>query len=333
MSNLSSKIQPFSPLLKFKSDQSFVWGKEQQSALDDIKQYLVNPPVLIAPQKDKSFKLYLSADERAIGSALIQEFAGKERVIYYISRKLLDAETRYSSVESLCLCLYFLCAKLMHYLLSDECVIVCKEDVVKYMMSMPILNGRIGKWILALSEFDLQQVKADFITQHCGPKVQMVEPVPWTLFFDGSICGVGCGIGVILISPRGARYQFLLPIPDESTNNQAEYEAVLKGIKLLREINADAVEIFGDSMLVVNQLNGVYGCSNEILKGYMEECLELLEEFKLVIVEHIPRMHNGEANKLAQNASGYLPIASIMNAEPVTDDWRREIIEYLKNPT
>ena len=67
---------------------------EHQKALEEIKHYLVNPPVLVPPQKHEPFKLYLSADERAIGSALIQEFEGKERAIYFMSRRLLDAETR-----------------------------------------------------------------------------------------------------------------------------------------------------------------------------------------------------------------------------------------------
>ena len=83
ISNLSGKIQPFSSLLKLKADQEFVWREEHQKALDEIKHYLVNPPVLVPPQKHKPFKLYLSADERAMGSALIQEFEGKERAIYF----------------------------------------------------------------------------------------------------------------------------------------------------------------------------------------------------------------------------------------------------------
>jgi len=61
-------------------------------ALDEIKNYLVNPPVLIPPQQGKPFRLYLSTDG-IIGSALIQEIEGKERVIYYLSRRLVDAET------------------------------------------------------------------------------------------------------------------------------------------------------------------------------------------------------------------------------------------------
>jgi hypothetical protein len=78
-------------------------------------------------------------------------------------------------MEWLCLCLYFSCTKLRRYLLLAECIVVCKEDVVWYMLSLPILKGRIRKWILALTEFDLRyelakvvkgQAIADFVAQH-----------------------------------------------------------------------------------------------------------------------------------------------------------------------
>ena len=84
--------------------------------------------------------------------------------------------------------------------------------MIRYMLSLPILNGRIEKWILALSEFDLRyelakavkgKAIADFVVQHCGPELGVVDIVPWTLFFDGSSCGVGSGIGIVLVSPRG----------------------------------------------------------------------------------------------------------------------------------
>jgi len=94
ISNLSGKIRAFSPLLKLKADQEFVWGQEQQLALDEIKNYLINPPVLVPPQQGKPFRLYLSIDGVVIGSALYQKFEGKERMIYYLSRRLVDAETR-----------------------------------------------------------------------------------------------------------------------------------------------------------------------------------------------------------------------------------------------
>lgn len=100
-----------------------------------------------------------------------------------------------------------------------------------------------------------------------------MDLAPWTLFFDGSACGVGSGIGIVLVSPRGATFEFSFPIEASATNNQAEYRAILKEIQLLGGIKANAVEIFGDSMLVINQLIGEYECKDDILRIYHEECL------------------------------------------------------------
>jgi hypothetical protein len=79
------------------------------------------------------------------------------------------------------------------------------------MLSMPILNGRIGKWILALSEFELKfelakaikgQIIADFITEHRDPSIDLLEITLWALFFDGSSCGEGGGVGITNITQR-----------------------------------------------------------------------------------------------------------------------------------
>jgi hypothetical protein len=219
ISNLSQKVLPFSPLLRVKKDQKFVWGDEQQKAFNEIKEYMKEPPVLVPPQLNKPFKLYVVADAQTIGSALIQEFEGKERVVAYLSRKLLDPETRYSAAEKLCLCVYYSCTKFRHYLLNAECIVYSKFDVIKHMLSMQILNGRIGKWILALSEFELKfesakavkgQIIADFITEHHGSSINLLEITHWALFFYGSSCGKGGGVGILLISPKGEMFEFAI---------------------------------------------------------------------------------------------------------------------------
>jgi len=86
-------------------------------------------------------------------------------------------------------------------------------------------------------------------------------------------------------------------------------------------------------MLVVNQIIKIYDCNDDILRIYHEECLELLRKSKMVSIEHIPKIQNEEPNKLAQNASGYRPIHEITTLELVADDWMRDIIDYLKNPS
>jgi hypothetical protein len=145
---------------------------------------------------------------------------------------------------------------------------------------MPILNGRIGKWILALSEFELKfesakaikgQVIADFITEHRDPSIDLLEITPWALFFDGSSCSKGGGVGILLISPRGEIFEFAIPIQPTVTNNQAKYEALLRGLQYLREAGAVSVEVYGDSELVIKQLNSQYECKSDALRSYYEE--------------------------------------------------------------
>ena len=74
-----------------------------------------------------------------------------------------------------------------------------------------------------------------------------------------------------------------------TTNNQAEYEAILKGLQLLQEVKVDAFEIFGDFQLVINQLIGLYECKDDILRGYYEKCQSLIYELPMVTIRHILR--------------------------------------------
>ena len=89
----------------------------------------------------------------------------------------------------------------------------------------------------------------------------------------------------------GATFELSFPIEATAANNQAEYQALLKGIWLLQEIGADAVEIFGDSMLVVYQLIGIYECKDNIQRVYHEECCRLLKEFKKITIEHVLKFY------------------------------------------
>jgi hypothetical protein len=97
-----------------------------------------------------------SIGDTSITSVVIQVHDGKERVMFYLSRRMLDADTRYPDIEKLCLCLFFTCTKLHHILLSAETIVIFKSDVIKHMLSAPVLKGRLGKWMFALSDFDIR---------------------------------------------------------------------------------------------------------------------------------------------------------------------------------
>ena len=141
ISNLSGKIDAFTPILRLKDETEFTWGAKQQEAFEKIKIYLSSPPILKAPRRGVPFRLYVAAEDKVIGAVLTQETEGKEYIITYLSRRLIDAETRYTFIEKLCLSLYYACTKLRHYLLSSTCIVVCQTDVIKHMLQKPILLG------------------------------------------------------------------------------------------------------------------------------------------------------------------------------------------------
>jgi len=277
-------------------------------------------------------------------AVLIQEINGKEQVAFYLSKRLLDAETRYSEMERLCLYLYFTCTKLRHYLLNAEIHVICKADVIKHMISAPILKGRLGKWMYALAEFNVRyqparvvkgQALADLITERLATPIDMVGIRTWVLYFDGSVWDQGCGIGLQLISPKGTAFEFSIQLPDRYTNNETEYQAVLKGLQLLLEAGAEAVEIFGDSKVVINQLTKDYNYASHFLYPYFVECQNLMAKFRFLTVTWIPREQNCDANILAQIASGYIPSEYPNQVEILVidaADWRADLINYLKEP-
>ncbi|KAI5338832.1 hypothetical protein L3X38_018104 [Prunus dulcis] len=78
---------------------------------------------------------------------------GKEHAVCYLSRTLTELERRHSAIERLCLALYFTAVKLRHYMLPFTIYIIATTDLIKYMLTRPMLRGRIGKWTPAVLEF------------------------------------------------------------------------------------------------------------------------------------------------------------------------------------
>jgi hypothetical protein len=166
--------------------------------------------MLVPPQQDRSFYIYLSVGDTSIASVVAQVYDGKEKVVFYLSQRMLDTETRYHEIEKLYLYLFFTCTKLRHILLSAEIIIICKLDVNKHMLSAPVLKDRLGKWMFALSEFDIQyqpvkvakgQALVDLITERINTNIATLSVRASAMYFDGLACKDGCGIGILLVSP------------------------------------------------------------------------------------------------------------------------------------
>jgi ribonuclease HI len=97
--------------------------------------------------------------------------------------------------------------------------------------------------------------------------------------FDGSACSEDQGVGIVLISPRGAVFEQSVRLEYFCTNYQAEYEAILLGLQILSSIGVKHVEAFGDSLLVVQQIVGTFQCLDGSLNTYLDKCLEIIALF------------------------------------------------------
>jgi hypothetical protein len=187
-------------------------GADQQRAFEEIKEYLARLPMLVPPQWDRPFYIYLSVGDTSITSVVVQVYDSKEKVVFYLSRRMLDTDTGYHMMEKLCIYLFFTCTKLRHILLFVEIIIICKLGIIKHMLSAPVLKGRLGKWMFALSEFDIRyqpakavkgQALVDLITERINTNIATLSVRVWATYFDGSACEDECGIGIMLVSPRG----------------------------------------------------------------------------------------------------------------------------------
>ena len=113
---LASITSAFTKLLRKR--QSFVWGETQQMAFKRLQQIMMNLPMIQAPVHRKPLLLYLATNSYAIGALIAQEDeGGVEQSIYYISRVLKDAETRYPSAKRACLVIVYTSQRLCHYFL------------------------------------------------------------------------------------------------------------------------------------------------------------------------------------------------------------------------
>ncbi|XP_073304600.1 uncharacterized protein [Primulina huaijiensis] len=191
------------------------------------------------------------------------------------------------------------------------------------MLNRPILSGWIGKWSLALAKFTLiyypqklvkGQAIDDFLADHSsldeyiggqvGFPVCGVEVGPWELKFDGSSTETAAGAGIVITSPRGVKTALSFNLGFPCTNNQAEYEALVIGLEILKDLWAKELLILGDSQLVLKQLLGEFKCTSLSLAPYYTAASQLLDDFEEVSLVHVPRPENWEADELAHVALG-----------------------------
>ena len=89
----------------------------------------------------------------------------------------------------------------------------------------------------------------------------------------------------------------------QTTNNEVEYETLLKGLELARSVQAKSILVLGDSQLIISQVNGTYEAKEERMRKYLNKVVSLVKKFKEASFVQIPREENMKADALAKEAS------------------------------
>ena len=142
ISKSSERCQPFFDILK--KNKEFVWNDVAEKALQDLKEYLTSPPLLSKPSPGETLYLYLSVASNAVSSVLVREEDRRQSPVYYVSRALLDTETRYSMMEKLALALVTSSKKLRPYFQCHPIVVVSNYPL-RNVLHKPDLSGRFGE--------------------------------------------------------------------------------------------------------------------------------------------------------------------------------------------
>ncbi|XP_022150862.1 uncharacterized protein LOC111018909 [Momordica charantia] len=220
-------------------------------------------------------------------------------------------------------------------------------------------GGRLMKWALELSEYDIQfeprtaikgQAVADFMVELTPPPQLVKSDLPWTIFVDGSSNERGCGAGILLLAPGGERFEYALRFNFRTSNNKAGYEALLAGLRVAKGLGASHIKVFSDSQLIVNQIKEEYQAKDPRMEKYLSKVRSHLAQFGTYEVSQVPRSENSNADVLAKLASAYetdlarsVPVGildtpsilepDVMKVDTSSPTWMDPIVEFIKgNP-
>ena len=230
-----------------------------------------------------------------MGALLAQylEEPRKENVIYYISKKMLAYEEKYSPLEKICVALVWATRKLRHYMLAFEVLLIARMDPLKYLMEKPMQDGKTAKWVLLMLEFDIKYVTQKSVTgraiadhlAHCSLEeveeiqgefldedIIRIELESWKMYFDGATNQNESGIVVLLVSPKGTHIPFFGRLNFPTTNNATKYEAYIMGLQVALGLGVKELKVYRDSALIISQIQNRWKIKEERLMPY-HECL------------------------------------------------------------
>ena len=317
ISRLGEKGLPLYRLLR--KAERFSWTAEAQEALDKLKASLTSAPVLTAPKEDEPLYLYVTATTQVVSAVIVVERAEEghalpvQRPVYFISEVLSETKTRYPQIQKLIYAVVLARRKLRHYFEAHPVTVVSSFPLGEIIQNREV-SGRIAKWSVELMGETLtyaprkaikSQILADFVAEWTDTQLPptQIQAECWTMYFDGSVMKTGAGAGLLFISPLGKHIRHVVRLRFPASNNMAEYEALLAGLRIAIELGIKRLDVRGDSQLVVGQVMKDSTCHDEKMAAYCEAVRRLEDKFDGLELNHVARKYNEGADELAKIAS------------------------------
>jgi ribonuclease HI len=150
----------------------------------------------------------------------------------------------------------------------------------------------------------------DFVAEWTDTQLPppQIQAECWTLYFDGSVMKTGAGAGLLFVSPLGKHLGYVVRLHFPASNNMAEYEALLCGLRITIQTGIKHLDVRGDSQLVIDQVMKNASCHDDKMEAYCKAVRALEDKFYGIELNHVPRRYNEEAYELAKIVSGRITV-------------------------
>ncbi|GJR17246.1 reverse transcriptase domain-containing protein [Tanacetum coccineum] len=298
LSKSAKKSFPFFKTLKgYLDKKDFTWTKEVDKAFEDLKRYIEKLPTLVAPKAEENLIVYLAASKECISAVLMAERGKDQRPIYFVSRVLQGAELNYLIMEKLVLALIHAARRLKIYFQARNIMAIkLGEHAIEFKP-----RNAVKAQILAdfLAETKEEDEETDF-----KEKQQIDQTTRWKLYTDGASSCDGSRAGLMVVSPEGMEFTYALKFEFTSTNNKAEYEVVIAGLCIAKEMKIEEITVFVDSQLgidIVGPLPEAPGRIKFLIVAvdYFTKWVKA-KPLASVMGKHAKRTHKGWVDELPQ---------------------------------
>jgi ribonuclease HI len=270
---------------------------------------------LVGPKHHENLQLYISATGNVVSTTIVVERGESDTnrkiqyPVYFVSEVLSYSKSRYFHIMKLAYALLITARKLSHYFQVHQ-IKVCTSSTLGEILNNREATDKIAKWVIELSMYDIMykrrtaikaQVLTDFVAEWTEiqtlPKERELEY--WTINFNGSVQLQGARVGILVTSPKGENFRYVLQMYFPASNNAAEYEALLHGLRIVTALSIHWLKILGDSMVIINQANKEWSCLDDMLL-YCQELHKLENNFNGLEYLHILRGKSEVTHELAK---------------------------------